>query len=168
MDAQALLHTPTPDIVRERRIRDGAGAGVLWSRNPDAALELSALGVLAWDGREGKPPGPRYEWIGGNLLCNAAPTSFVLNGERFYSVDSFYEALKIAESTPERAICAVAPLREARRVARRFGGSDFSYRGACIAVRSAEHEGLLAAAIGAQVEQNPDVQTVASKRARQD
>lgn len=37
--------------------------------------------------------------VGFNLLCNAAPTSFVLDDERFLSVDSFHEASKFSEDT---------------------------------------------------------------------
>jgi hypothetical protein len=78
---------------------------------------------------------PGYEWVGFNLLCNAAPTPFVLNGEKFHSVDSFHEALKIPEGTAARATCAMSPLHEAQRAARRYhGGVEFSYRGERIGV----------------------------------
>ena len=139
-------------------IPDETGAGVLWSNNRDEVRELSALGVLAWDGREDRPAGPRYEWVGFNLLCNAAPTPFSLDGEGFFSVDSFYEALKFPEGTTERAACAVAPARDARRIARRLRDATFVYRGKPISVHSVEHEGLLAAAISAKVAQNFAVQ----------
>jgi hypothetical protein len=95
---------------------------------------LSALGALAWEGRDKKPSGPRYEWVGFNLLCNAAPTPIVLNGENFYSIDSFYEALKIPEGTSEPALCAMAPLQEAQRIARRYHAGEFSYREQRVAV----------------------------------
>jgi len=71
------------------------GAGVLWSVEPEKVLELSALGAMAWEGRDDKPAERRYDWTGFNLLCNAAPTAFDLNDERFYSIDSFAEALKV-------------------------------------------------------------------------
>jgi hypothetical protein len=158
IDWQSLLVTSTAEIVRKRRIPNDTGAGVLWSLKPQEVRELSALGVIAWEGHEGKPDGPRYEWVGFNLLCNAAPTPFVLDDERFLSVDSFHEALKFPEGTPGRAECAAAPSVEARRLARRVRDGAFKYRGLVISVNSADHEGLLAAAIGAKVAQNPDVQ----------
>ena len=104
---------------------------------------MSALGALAWEGHEEKPSGPRYEWVGFNLLCNAAPTPFVLNGENFDSIDSFYQAMKIPEGTSERATCAISSLHEAQRLARRHHATDFSYRGArCRRVsRAREHCG---------------------------
>ena len=157
-DWRTLLVMPTPEIIRGQTLRGDDGAGVLWSSDRHEIRELSALGVLAWEGREDKPSGSDYEWVGFNLLCNAAPTRFVLEGESFYSVDSFYEALKIPEGTSERATCAMSPLHEAQRLARRYGAAEFSYRGERVAVRSAKHEGLLATAICAKVAQNPDVQ----------
>ena len=158
MDERTLLASPAHEIVRERRILVDDGAGVLWSVGPEDVRELSALGVLAWEGREGKPSGSLHEWTGFNLLCNAAPTPFLLNGERFYSVDSFHEALKLPERSPERAACAMAPFLEARRLTRKIHREAFTYRGQTIAVGSAEHEGLLATAVSAKVAQNPDVQ----------
>lgn len=158
IDWQSLLVIPTPEIVRGHKIPSEDGAGVLWSSDVSDTRELSALGVLAWEGREGKPPGPRYEWVGFNLLCNAAPTPFVLNSEKFYSIDSFYEALKIPEGTSERATCAMSRLHEAQRMARQHRAGEFSYRAQRIAVRSPEHEALLAAAIVAKVDQHLEVQ----------
>jgi hypothetical protein len=158
IDWRTLLVIPTPEIIRRQKLPGDDGAGVLWSSERCEIRELSALGVLAWEGREGKPSGSRYEWVGFNLLCNAAPTPFVLDGESFYSIDSFHQALKIPEGTSERATCAMSPLRDAQRLARRYGAAEFSYRGKRVAVRSADHEGLLAAAISAKIEQNPDVQ----------
>jgi hypothetical protein len=99
-----------------------------------------------------------HEWSGFNLLCNAAPTPFALDGERFYSVDSFHEALKLPEDTPERAACAMAPFLEARRLTHKIRSETFTDRGRRIAVGSADHESLLAKAVSAKVAQNPDVQ----------
>jgi predicted NAD-dependent protein-ADP-ribosyltransferase YbiA (DUF1768 family) len=158
IDWDSLRVTPTPEIIRQQLIGGDDGAGVLWSRDGQHVQELSALGAIAWQGRKGKPPGARYDWAGVNLLCNAAPTPFVLNGENFYSIDSFHEALKVPEDTQERAACAMAPLHEAQRLARRYRAAEFLYRGTRVTVRSAVHESLLAAAIGAKVEQHPDVQ----------
>jgi hypothetical protein len=150
VDWQSLLTVPTPEILRGQKLAGGAGAGVLWSTDVDRNLELSALGSIA--------SGSRYEWVGFSLLCSAAPTPFVLHGESFYSIDSFHEALKIPEGTSERATCAMSPLHEAKRAARRHHAADFSYRGERVAVRSPEHESLLAAAICAKIDQHPSVQ----------
>lgn len=158
MDERTLLASPAHEIVRERRMLVDDGAGVLWSLDPEDVRELSALGVLTWEGREDKPSGSLYEWTGFNLLCNAAPTPFQLNGERFYSVDSFHEALKLPEGTPERAACAMAPFLEARRLTHKIRSEAFTYRGQTIGVGSAQHEGLLAAAVSAKVAHNRDVQ----------
>lgn len=158
IDWPSLRVVPTSEIVRRQLIGGGDGAGVLWSSDAGETRELSALGPIAWQGHEGKPSGARYEWVGFNLLCNAAPAPFVLDGEKFYSIDSFHEALKIAENTPERAACAMAPLQEARRTARRYHAGEFSYRGKQLVVGSADHQAVLAAAIGAKVDQHPEIQ----------
>ena len=148
----------TPQIIRELRVAEDQGAGVLWSNDTDEVLALSALGVLAWAGRDEKPLGRSYEWRGFNLLCNAAPTAFVLNGEHFYSIDSFHEATKMPEGTSERATCALSPLHRAQRLARQYHAPEFSYLGQPMAVASAEHQGLLATAICAKINQHPEVQ----------
>jgi hypothetical protein len=157
VDWQLQIAISTPEIIRAQSIDIDDGLGVLWSGNEDA-LELSALGVIAWESREDKLSKGRDEWAGFNLLCNAAPTPFLLGGERFYSIDSFYEALKLSEGTSERAACAMAPMIEAKRLARRNVGGEFTYRGTIISVGSPEHAGLLAAAICAKIEQNRAVQ----------
>jgi predicted NAD-dependent protein-ADP-ribosyltransferase YbiA (DUF1768 family) len=159
---QQLRGVPTPEIVRTQAVSADNGGGVLWSGDASEGLELSALGALAWDGRDDRPPGPRYEWVGFNLLCNAAPTPFVLDGDRYYSIDSFHEALKLPEGTDERAVCAMSPSLTARRMARRQRQPAFSYQGARIAVGSADHQALLAAAITAKVDQQSDVQLALS------
>ena len=105
IDWQVLLVIPSDQIIRKRMISAGDGAGVLWTDDPDDVHEVSALGVIAWAGRDDGPSGSRYEWTGFYLLCNAAPTPFTLNGEEFQAVDSFYEALKLPEGSSERATC---------------------------------------------------------------
>jgi len=162
IDWQNLIAVPTPEIIRARLI-DAVGEGILWRSDGTDSLELSALGALAWEGREDRPPGPLYEWTGFNLLCNAAPTRFVLSGEHYYSIDSFHEALKIPEGAPERATCAMSPASLAKRMARRHRALEFSYQGTRIAVGSADHEALLAAAITAKVDQHRDVQLALSQ-----
>jgi len=159
IDWQRLLVTSSEQIIRERMIPAGDGGGVLWTDDPNDVHELSALGVIAWAGRDDRPSGAAYEWTGRNLLCNAAPRSFMLNGELFHSVDSFYEALKLPEGSSERVSCARSPLLEARRLSRRVRSETFPYRGKQIPVGSEEHEALLAAAISAKVQQNLDVRT---------
>ena len=158
IDWPSLFATPTPDIIRERRLSGDDGAGVLWSSAPNNILELSAIGALAWDSREDRPAGSYYGWSGFNLLCNAAPTPFTLDGERFHSVDSFYNALKFPAGSSERAMCARASGLEGKRLARRSSDAEFTYQGKRISVRSADHEGVLAAGISAKIEQNQDVQ----------
>jgi predicted NAD-dependent protein-ADP-ribosyltransferase YbiA (DUF1768 family) len=153
----SILRRPTEQIVRERLLPAADAAGVLWSVEPEEVLELSALGAMAWEGRDDKPAEPRYDWTGFNLLCNAAPTAFDLNDERFYSVDSFAEALKFPEGTPEREACALAAALEAKRLARRIRGKEFVYRDQKIAVGSSEHEAVLAAALTAKVAQHEEV-----------
>jgi hypothetical protein len=158
IDWRRLFHIPTPEIIRGQTIAGNIGAGTLWSTDPGEIREMSALGALAWEGREEKPSGPRYEWVGFNLLCNAASTPFVLNGENFDSIDSFYQAIKIPEGTSERATCAISSLHEAKRLGRRHHAADFSYRGERVAVGSAEHESIVAAAICAKFDQHHEVQ----------
>jgi hypothetical protein len=157
IDWQTLWLVPTPEIIRRQILANDQGAGILWSTDVGESRELSAVGVLAWEGHEEKPSGAGYEWVGFNLLCNAAPTPFVLNGEQFQSIDSFHEALKIPESSAARATCAMSALHEAQRTARRYHGVEFSYRGERVGVGSAEHEALLATAISAKIEQHPEV-----------
>ena len=158
VDWQRQIAISTPEIIRAQEIGVDDGAGVLWSSDPGNTVELSALGVIAWEGRDDKPSGSDYEWGGVNLLCNAAPTAFVLGRERFNSIDSFYEALKLPEGTPERAACASAPMIEAKRLARRRAAGEFIYQGQVISVGSPDHAALLAGAICAKVEQNRAVQ----------
>jgi hypothetical protein len=162
IDWKSLSAIPTHVIIRERRLSAEQGAGILWSSDSTEFHELSAFGALAWEGREGTPAGNAYEWTGSNLLCNAAPTPFALDGERFSSIDSFYNALRFPEGSSERTRCALAPALETRRLVGRYR-DVFVYQGKRIAVRSAEHEGLVAAAISAKVEQNPDVQVALSQ-----
>jgi hypothetical protein len=161
IDWQSLIAVPTSEIIRGKNVIAADGDGLLWRSDADS-LELSALGALAWEGREEKPSGPEYEWTGFNLLCNAAPTRFVLNGEHYCSIDSFHEALKIPEGDPERATCAMSPASIAKRMARRHRSLEFSYQGTQVAVGSADHEALLAAAITAKVGQHREVQLALS------
>jgi hypothetical protein len=159
VDWTSVLVTATDHIVRRGMIPAHIGSGVLWSEDPNDVRELSALGVLAWEDREGRPNDPRYEWVGFNLLCNAAPTPFILDGGSFLTIDSFYESLKLPEGTRQRAECGVAPALEARRIARRLHDDSFVHRGTRILVDSAEHEGLVAAAISSKIAQNAEVES---------
>ena len=158
IDWESQIAISTPEIIRAQEIGIDDGAGVLWSGNPVETLELSALGVIAWEGRDDIPSGGRDDWGGFNLLCNAAPTPFALGSERFHSIDSFYEALKLPEGTPERAACAMAPMIVAKRLARRSVAGEFIYERKAISVGSSNHAALLAAAICAKIEQNRAVQ----------
>lgn len=158
IDWARLRAIPTPEIIHAKTVTDADGAGALWHADRTSVIELSALGAMAWDGRDDKPSDLRNEWAGVNLLCNAAPTPFVLDGERYASVDSFYEALKLPERADERALCAMSPSSAAKRIARRYRQPEFSYRGIRIPVGSVGHEALLAAAITAKIDQHPDVE----------
>ena len=158
MDWLTVLAKPTDHIVRERLLGSDEAAGVLWSTTPLKVCELSAYGAMAWDGHAERPDGPSYHWADINLLSSAAPTPFTLANHRFRSVDSFYEALKLPEGSPEREACASAPVQEAKRLTRRIRDTTFWYQGQSIPVGSLEHEAILAAAISAKVSQNPDVQ----------
>ena len=77
VDWQLQITISTPEIIRAQNIDIHDGAGILWSSNPEDTLELSALGVIAWEGREDTPSGGRYEWAGFTLLCNAAPNALL-------------------------------------------------------------------------------------------
>jgi hypothetical protein len=158
VDWLSVLAMPTDQIIRERLVGIDDGAGVLWSTTPLEVRELSALGAIAWEDCPDPRPGPRYEWVGFNLLCSAAPTAFTLAGEEFRSIDSCYEALKLPEGSTERRACASAPVQEAKRLTRRIRQSKFSYRGQSVSVGSPEHEAIVAAAVSAKVSENPAVQ----------
>ena len=160
MNWHSLRSTSTADIIRARILSDDAdaGAGVLWSDDPTRVCELSAYAVIAWEGRPDRPHGTPFEWVGSNLLCNAAPTSFELNDARFGSVESFYESLKFPEGTADRDACAMASASEARRMTRRLRNDTFVYREQRIEVGSVDHEALVASAIVAKVAQHQHVQ----------
>lgn len=160
VDWLTVLAKPTDQIIRERLVSTDEGAGVLWSITPLVIRELSALGATAYEGHADRPAGPSHDWVGFNLLCSAAPTSFKLVGEEFLSVDSFYEALKLPEGSAERHVCALAPVQEAKRLTRGLRSSMFWFQGQRVSVGSAEHEAVLAAAVSAKVTQNPSVQIV--------
>lgn len=83
VDWRAVRHLPTAVIIRDRLIPEDAAVGVLWGGD-DSVHVLSANGVLAWEDHTDKPSDPTYEWTGANLLCNAAPTSFEVDGTRLY------------------------------------------------------------------------------------
>jgi predicted NAD-dependent protein-ADP-ribosyltransferase YbiA (DUF1768 family) len=158
IDWRAMRSQPTSAIVRQVSSPENAGAGVLWEADRHDVCELSAYGAMAWEGRGPRPEGPLYEWRGLNLLCNAAPTSFELDGERFASVESFVNALKFPEGSEERRVCAMAPALAAREHARRRRGKSFLHRGVGVVVGSSEHEGLVASAISAKVAEHREVQ----------
>jgi hypothetical protein len=154
VDWRAIRRVPTAEIVRHRLIPvDGAG-GVLWA--VEGVHWLSAKGVLAWDGRSDRPAGPDYEWAGANLLCNAAPPPFEIDGERVASVESFQKSLKLPEGR-ERAVCRFASAAEARDLTRHRRSPTFEYRGRTVAVDSAEHDAIVAEAVSAKVTQRPEV-----------
>jgi predicted NAD-dependent protein-ADP-ribosyltransferase YbiA (DUF1768 family) len=155
VDWQAVRHLPTAEIVRDWIISVEAAAGVLWRGEAGVHL-LSAKEVLAWDGRSDRPKGPRFEWVGVNLLCNAAPTPFEIDGEPVASVESFHKSLKLPDGW-ERAACRLAPAADARDLTRHRRSTTFDCRGRTIVVGSAEHDGIIAEAVAAKVNQRPEV-----------
>jgi predicted NAD-dependent protein-ADP-ribosyltransferase YbiA (DUF1768 family) len=90
-------------------------------------------------------------------LVNSAAKDFVLDGERYASVESFYHSLKMVEGSPERAACAMAPASQALRLARRIRRADFQYRGRKYGVNSPDHAALVARAILGKIDQNQEV-----------
>ena len=92
IDWEAVRRGPTAVIVRDRLIPVDAATGVLWAE-ADVHL-LSAKGALAWADRSDRPIGPHDQWVGANLLCNAAPTPFEIDCARAASVESFQKSLK--------------------------------------------------------------------------
>jgi predicted NAD-dependent protein-ADP-ribosyltransferase YbiA (DUF1768 family) len=158
VDWLTVLAKPTDQIIREHLTDNDEAAGVLWSTTPLKVCELSAYGAMAWEGHAERPDGPGYRWVGVNLLSSAAPTPFTLANQSFRSVDSFYEALKLPEGSPEREACASAPVQEAKRLTRGIRHPVFWYEKQSIPVGSVEHEAIVAAAVSAKVSQNPDVQ----------
>ena len=123
-------------LTRERRLSQGL------------LVELSALGTVAH----------QQAWTGAALLCNWAPTPFVLDGQRYATVDSFYHALKLPEGSAARQHCALAEPHSAKQAARRIRARVFSYMGTSITVGSAEHRSLFARALCAKLEQNLNVE----------
>jgi hypothetical protein len=90
-------------------------------------------------------------------LISAAPTPFVLDGQRYASVESFYHCLKLPERTDERAECATASPWEAQRLTRRIRAAEFRYSGASYGVGSPEHLVIVGRAVSAKVTQNENV-----------
>ncbi|MEO5822886.1 MAG: hypothetical protein ABIT71_20455, partial [Vicinamibacteraceae bacterium] len=155
IDWHALRGRSTADLIRDRASWEQAAAGVLFEGSE--LHQLTAYGALAWDGRDGVPAGPAHQWLGANLLCNAAPTAFEVAGQPAASIDSFLHALKFPEGSPERLACAMAPARVAREQARRSRGSQFTFGGQDILVDSPDHQALVAEAISAKVRQHDEV-----------
>lgn len=82
--------------------------------------------------------------ISGGPLSSAHPCRFELDDREYPSVDVFYAGLKARQ-------VGSAP------VPRGSAKAKFEYEGEVIAVNSAQHEGLIARALAAKVEQNPTV-----------
>ena len=123
-------------LTRERLISEGR------------LIELSALGTVVH----------QLEWSGVALLCNWAPTTFALAGQKYASIDSFYHALKFPEGSQARQECALAEPRLSKQVARRVRAKAFTHEGLTIHVGSAEHRRLFARALCAKIAQHPEVQ----------
>lgn len=93
------------------------------------------------------------------LLSNFAHTPFVLDGERYESVEGFWQSLKTEDPILRRKIASMVEPLDTRQLGRSVanGSSVFTYRNKMYVVASLEHHILLERAIRAKVDQNEDV-----------
>lgn len=134
------LAQPTPELVRATLAGEIEWGVFLADDRPH--LEISGLGDV---------------WRGLSLLSSWAPTPFVLDGEAFASVESFYHALKYEAGSQERGEIAAMEGWYARRRARRRRRATLLWRGEEIAVGSPEHCEAVAAAVVEKVRRHRDV-----------
>lgn len=90
------------------------------------------------------------------LLSNFAPTPFELWGEKFASVEGFWQGLKYPEGSPEQKRVFGLFGYEAKRAGRRAPvgpGGMFTWRGRLYRVGSPEHWDLMRQALRAKFEQ---------------
>ncbi|MEW5936185.1 MAG: NADAR family protein [Bacillota bacterium] len=90
------------------------------------------------------------------LLSNFAPTSFELWGERFESVEGFWQGLKYPEGSAEQKRVFGLWGYEAKRAGRKAPvgpGGAFTWRGRVYRVGSQEHWDLMRQALRAKFEQ---------------
>jgi predicted NAD-dependent protein-ADP-ribosyltransferase YbiA (DUF1768 family) len=93
----------------------------------------------------------------GRALSNFAPRPFILNGERFQSVESWYQGLKWPDQE-KRAELARLDGRAAKKAGRGAPRSpQFQYQNRDYAFGGEEHHQLIREAIKASLEQNPQI-----------
>lgn len=91
------------------------------------------------------------------LLSNFARTPFTLWGERFASVEGFWQGLKYPEGSPEQKWVFRLWGYEAKKAGRRAPRAEtFAWRGRTYRVGSPEHQGLMRAALEAKFAQNAE------------
>lgn len=93
------------------------------------------------------------------LLSNFAPTPFQLWGERFGSVEGFWQGLKYPEGSAEQTRVFGLFAYEAKKAGRKAPakpGDVFTWRGRAYRVGSPEHWDLMRQALRAKFEQNAE------------
>jgi predicted NAD-dependent protein-ADP-ribosyltransferase YbiA (DUF1768 family) len=94
---------------------------------------------------------PAVQWI-----SNLAHTPFELDGERYASVEAFWQGLKFPEPS-RRVVIAGLHGQEARRAGFNAPEADvIDYRGRVVRVGTADHWGLMAAACWAKFNQHEE------------
>lgn len=91
------------------------------------------------------------------LLSNFAHTPFVLWGERFASVEGFWQGLKYPEGSAEQRRVFGLWGYEAKKAGRKAPKADtFTWQGKVYRVGSSEHHGLMRLALEAKFAQNAE------------
>lgn len=93
------------------------------------------------------------------MLSNFAPTPFEAWGERFASIEGFWQGLKYPEGSAEQKRVFGLSAYEAKRAGRRAPvgpGGTFTWRGRVYRVGSSEHRDLMRQALRAKFAQNPE------------
>jgi predicted NAD-dependent protein-ADP-ribosyltransferase YbiA (DUF1768 family) len=93
----------------------------------------------------------------GRALSNFAPRPFILNGERFQSVESWYQGLKWPDQKKRDELAKLdgrTAKKEGRGAARSL---QFQYRNRDYVFGGEEHHQLIREAIKASLEQNPQI-----------
>ena len=139
-----LLTRPTEELVRATVAGEIEWGDFLADERPH--LEIS-----------GFTGGLRGDWFDLALLSSWAPAPFVIDGEPFASVESFYHALKYPPGSGERARVAGLAGPQAQRRAPRKRGTTLIWRGREIAVGSPEHCGAVGAAVSEKLKRHPSV-----------
>lgn len=126
----------------------------LLRRSETTALEFADLGPRADACREpinviSDSPDPTIRPIG-----NFSPAPFDHDGERYASVDSFWQGLKFPEGSERKRIAEMSGPEAREAGGKRGYGTTVSYRGREIAVGTREHWRLMRRACEAKFQQN--------------